>query len=149
MTAWTALLLLAAATATPVANAQAQIVNSGSTNTRGYALTVSRSGAVLVDAQDGTGARSAAVEPDLANRFFAALEGSEPLDALTPGRCMKSASFGYAVRVRYSGAVTPDLTCPADDRVKTLATLAFEIASSVHVSNFAMRRRLIPAPQSS
>jgi hypothetical protein len=158
MTNWIALLAFAAsATATPGSGqSQADILNSGSTNTRGYVLHVGRSGSILVDAQDGAGFHSASTSPDLAGRFFEALAAAQPFSDLPLGRCMKSASFGYSVRIRYAGETTPDLTCAISAEEKALASLASEIARDAHVSDFSLRRRPIaplrtpfPTPQPS
>jgi hypothetical protein len=158
MTNWIALLAFAAsATATPgIGQTQADIVNSGSTNSRGYVLHVERSGSILVDAQDGAGPHSASTSPDLAGRLFDALAAAQPFSELPLGRCMKSASFGYSVRIRYDGETTPDLTCAISEEEKTLASLATEIARDARVSNFVLRRRPIaplrtpfPTPQAS
>jgi hypothetical protein len=158
MTNWIALLAFAvSATATPSAGqSQADIVNSGSTNTRGYVLHVTRSGSVLVDAQDGAGFHSASTSPDLAASLFEALAAAQPFSELPLGRCMKSASFGYSVRIRYDGASTPDLTCAIGPEEKTLASLVSEITRDAHLSDFTLRRRPIgplrtpfPTPQPS
>jgi hypothetical protein len=149
MTKWIALMAFVASAASPPPDVQGQadIVNSGSTNTRGYAVQVGRSGSALVDAQDGKGPRSASLPPDLVNRFFAALDAAEPFAALPLARCMKSASFGYSVRVRYNGASTPDLTCAVGDLEKTLASLTSQIARAAGVTNVMLRRPIIAPPQ--
>jgi hypothetical protein len=149
MTKWIALMAFVASAASPPANLrdQADIFNSGSTNTRGYAVHLGRSGSALVDAQDGRGLRSASLPPDLVNRFFAALDAAVPFAALPLGRCMKSASFGYSVRVRYDGASTPDLACAVGDLEKTLASLTSQIARAAGVSNAMLRRPIILPPQ--
>jgi hypothetical protein len=138
-----ATLMLAAATALPSTAivAGADIVNSGSTNTVGYMIHVNRSGSVVVDLQNGGPPRKTTVPPELAGRFFAALEAAEPLGSAPIGKCMKSASFGYSLRVRYGGEITPDLTCPASDPERTLASLTSEIERAANVANTIGRRR--------
>ena len=145
MTNWIALLAFAtSATATPVTGqSQADIVNSGSTNTRGYVLHVERSGSMFVDAQDGVGFHSASTSPDLAGRLFEALAAAQPFSELPLGRCMKSASFGYSVRIHYDGATTPDLTCAFGPVERNLASLVSEITRDANVSNSNLRRRPI------
>jgi len=143
---WLALpLLAAAAMAANQGSDAATIVNSGSTNTRGYTIEVSRSGTATVDARDGHAARQASVEPELANRLFGALDAAKPLDTLASRHCMKSVSFGYSIRISYGGVSSPDLTCAGDDRSKQLAALAAEVAQAVGVSDHAPRRP-VPAP---
>jgi hypothetical protein len=144
--AWLALpLLAAAAMAADQGSDVATIVNSGSTNTRGYMIQVSRAGTATVDAHDGDATRQANVEPELASRLFGALDAAKPLDALASRHCMKSVSFGYSIRIRYGGVSSPDLTCAGDDRSQQLAALASEVAQAVGLSDHAPRRP-VPAP---
>ena len=142
MMSWFFILMFAAATALPLSpvDANADIVNSGSTNTSGYVIHVSRSGAVIVELQSGGPARKATVASALAGRFFAALDAAEPLAAAQAGGCMKSASFGYSIKVNYGGESTPDLTCPVGDQEHALASLSSEIARAANVSNTTPRR---------
>jgi hypothetical protein len=132
------------------ASSQAEIVNSGSTNTSGYVVRVSRSGSAAVQLQGQSGERDATVPAELAARFFAAIDAAEPLSAMPVARCMKSASFGYVLRVRYKGATTPDLTCPANDAVRELATLSAQIAHAAGVPSIVFRRSIqvpqVPSP---
>lgn len=129
-----AFLLLAAVT--PL---DADIVNSGSTNTRGYVLHVSRAGDVVVEEEGGTNARKVRIPQVLARRFFAALNADGPLGTMPSRNCPKSKSFGYSVRIKYAGASSPDLTCPASAPASELAALAGEIASAAKVSDRARR----------
>jgi hypothetical protein len=140
---WIAFLMLAAATAS-TGGSGAEIVNSGSTNMRGYLIEVSRSGRIVVDAPDGTGPRDASVPGDLADRFFAALDAAKPLGALPRRHCAKSVSFGYSIHIRYDGASSPDLTCPLGAQEESLASLTSEIARAAEISN--QPRRLVPEP---
>ena len=144
------LLTLAAATAAPSAPpaSQAEIVNSGSTNTLGYVLPVARSGALVVEMQGGAPPRNATIARAVADRFFAALAAAEPIAPLPTAHCMHSASFGYTLRIKYRGATTPDLTCPEGDREKELAALALEIAGDALAPNASLRKHPSPPPQS-
>jgi hypothetical protein len=144
------LLMLAAATASPSATpgTQAEIINSGSTNTLGYVLHVARSGALVVEMQGGAPPRNATIARAVADRFFAALAAAEPIASLATAHCMHSASFGYTLRIKYRGATTPDLTCPDGDREKELAALALEIAGDALAPNASLRKHPSPPPQS-
>ena len=140
MVIWIAFLMLAASASFD----NADIVNSGSTNTRGYVLHLNRSGPIVVDWQDGTKPNAVHVAPALVERFFAALDASMPLAALPSGNCPKSKSFGYSLQVRYGDANSPDLTCPVGSNANALASVASEIARAAQVSERA--RRPAPAP---
>jgi hypothetical protein len=137
-------------TATPAqgpspGDGRAVIVDSGSTNTRGYTIAVDRAGFAVVNPENGTPPHRVMLAPNLVARFFAALDGAAPLAALPAAPCGKSKSFGYSIVVRYNGATTPDLTCPAGDTDATLASLAAAIASSANMPNAAPRHPF-PAP---
>ena len=111
------LLMAREAEAEPAANAV--IVQSGSTNRAGFHIAIDAAGnAEFVP----TGRRSS--EPDksaeplhkkipgeLARRFHADLDIAKPFAALPSVRCMKSASFGFTLRVEFKGETTPDLSC--------------------------------------
>ena len=137
---WIALLALVAAGAADAGGSSAEIVNSGSTNTRGYVIEVRRSGALVVDAEDGAGPRDMAVAPDLVARFFATLDAAKPLGSLPLGNCPKSKSFGYSIAIRYRGTTSPDLTCPVGAEEQELASLAAEIARRAQLSDRTRRR---------
>jgi hypothetical protein len=118
---------------------QASIVNSGSTNTRGYIVQLSRSGTVRVDAQDGRGLRTVDVNPDLIKKFFAILDSSAPLAKLPQTSCARSKSFGYSINVSYAGAQTPDLRCPVNQQESDLASISAQIVTAAHLSDRAPR----------
>ena len=141
---WIAFLVLAAASVPDAGESSADIVNSGSTNTRGYVLHLSRSGPAIVGAQDGSAPRDAGVAPDLLNRFFESLDAAKPLDSLPAGNCPKSRSFGYSIHIRYDGANSPDLTCPVGSEEKELAALAAQIARAAQLSDQAPRQAPYP-----
>ena len=116
----------------------AVIVNSGSTNTAGFRIEVSRSGEavytpVLRRAGQLTEAlakpRSRPIPSALAKRFYADLDGQKSLSAPTNPGCMKSASFGTTLIVEYRGEKTPDLSCGdhGSDALKALIQSAGEI----------------------
>jgi hypothetical protein len=144
------LLMLAVSTTAPVKGLEtaAEIINSGSTNTRGYILYLKRWGPVAIDAEDGTALRNVTVAPDLLERFFQSLNNSKPLDLLPSAHCPKSKSFGYSIQIKYDGATSPDLTCAVGDKESQLAALCAEIARQAHVSNTTRRNPVDTAPQS-
>lgn len=115
-----ATLLSAIAIASLVAAAprdSAVIVNSGSTNTIGYSITVWSDGAASLTTQNRDGsatgpAKSFTVPAATAARFFADLATAKNSNAVTVP-CMKSASFGSSMHVKWQGWVSPDLECPA------------------------------------
>ncbi|HTV74824.1 MAG TPA: hypothetical protein VME66_14095 [Candidatus Acidoferrales bacterium] len=101
----------------PISPEAAVIVNSGSTNTAGFSIVVSRSGDVTVLA--GSTTSHAVLSPVTTRTFFHDLSGALPLGSLEVARCMKSASFGTTTRVLWQGQSTPDLSCPATSATGT------------------------------
>jgi hypothetical protein len=94
----------------------AVIVNSGSTNTIGYTITVSSDGHASLTTQkrDGTAmgsAKSFTLASGTAARFFADLVAAKNSTMVTVP-CMKSASFGSTTHVKWQGWTSPDLECP-------------------------------------
>src|SRR5271166_6426850 len=95
----------------PVPHDAAVILDSGSTNAPGYRVVVQRAGTVRSTVHAGA-AQTAAL--------FAALSAGMPLSHLQSGHCMKSASFGTSMFVYWNHQRSPDLTCPADARSKSV-----------------------------
>jgi len=98
----------------------AVIVDSGSTNSAGFQVEVSRSsGAVYTPkprratqlSEELAKPRKRQVPAPLIKRFFADLEAAGSLPSLPRRGCMKSASFGTTLTVEYRGQQTPDLRC--------------------------------------
>ena len=118
--------------AVPVAEGQAVIVNSGSTNVGGYVVRVWADGTVAVD--QGVPLRKT-IPKQLVAHFFADLRAAGKLDALPTTACMKSASFGSALHVGYRGRFSPDLSCPSDsESARALAIDAHAIVEAAGVS---------------
>ena len=115
-----ATLLCALAIASLVAAAprdSAVIVNSGSTNTVGYSITVWSDGQASLTTQNRDGSATGPAKPftvsaATAARFFNDLAAAKSSNAATVP-CMKSASFGSSMHVKWQGWVSPDLECPA------------------------------------
>jgi len=94
----------------------AVIVNSGSTNTVGYAITIWSDGkaSLTTHNRDGSAtgpAKAFSVAPATAARFFADLAAAKNANAVTVP-CMKSASFGSSTHIKWQGWDSPDLECP-------------------------------------
>jgi hypothetical protein len=108
-----ALMIAACVAASPPQSAV--IVNSGSTNTLGYTITVSSDGkgSVTMQARGGTAGapKSFAVSAAAAAKFFDDLAAARKSNEATVP-CMKSASFGTTVRITWQGWTSPDLSCP-------------------------------------
>ena len=85
------------------------IVNSGSTNTPGFQITVAKSGAAHYASR--AGAVDKTVPQALAQRLYADVEAAGPLGSLPPRHCLKSASFGTRLTVQSGDQESPDLSC--------------------------------------
>jgi hypothetical protein len=113
-----------------------RIVNSGSTNTLGFTLTLAQNGTATLE-QNGTTEQKQLSEAMVAN-LFATLRASGPLDALPETRCMKSASFGTTTRIVFGGEVSPDISCPSPN------TLVRELAKKATAVLDAAGARVVP-----
>ncbi|HEY9084362.1 MAG TPA: hypothetical protein VIN40_00260 [Candidatus Tyrphobacter sp.] len=116
----------------------ALIVNSGSTNTLGWSIAFRSNGRGIV------GGRTFSVSPPVASRFFADVAAARAAHALG-GHCMKSASFGTRLNVRWHGWLSPDLSCPSG--APTLGSLGEDVArivAAANVPNLMPRRIRIP-----
>jgi len=121
----------------------ALIRNSGSTNTLPYTISVKPDGSAVVTL--GSSAPEDRRLPlDQTEALFAELRAAMPLDALTHGHCMRSASFGTTTTVTFGGAATPDLGCAPDPAAHDLAGTVAKIVSELRLS--LMRIHAPPAP---
>lgn len=93
---------------------RATIVNSGSTNTRGYTIAVASDGSGSLTSQ-GT-VKAFRVPMATVQRFFTDLAAARKAKIETVA-CVKSASFGSTIRVTWQGWTSPDLACPPKDAV--------------------------------
>lgn len=123
----------------------AVIVNSGSTNTSGYAIQVSSEGKASVTIQNRGTASSTpkpfTVSTEITTRFFSDLAAARKANAVTVP-CMKSASFGTSEHVKWQGWVSPDLTCPPKDYVgEALVKVVDEIRQAAGVSTNPLIQR--------
>jgi hypothetical protein len=102
----------------PVPHGAAVILDTGSTNTLGYRIVVQRNGAV--EYIIGGVRNTARADAGQTEKLFKALMAGMPLSQLNIARCMKSASFGTAMFVYWNHQRSPDMTCPADDRTRSV-----------------------------
>jgi hypothetical protein len=116
---------------------RASIVNSGSTNSEGYSLTVAADGSAIIVQGDSTLRKQIAAAP--VTRLFADLRAAGSLDALLASPCMKSISFGTTTRVLYLGKSSPDLSCPTSD--PALKALALDVTSVIDAAGI---RTILP-----
>jgi len=116
----------------PVPAGAAVILDSGSTNTSGYRIVVTRSGHAeyVVGSTRATGE----IPASAAARFFTDLSHAMPLSALPVERCMKSASFGTSLYLWWHGSRSPDVSCPGDPQESGLASDAASIAAKLGIS---------------
>jgi hypothetical protein len=120
------------------ASDMAVITDSGSTNTAGFRIEVSRSGEAVYAAtarrrgqlsEEQTKPRSHQIPGNLVKQFFADLDDAKSLSTLPGGGCMKSASFGTTLTVEYHDQKSPDLRCGdhGNSRLKALIQSTDEI----------------------
>jgi hypothetical protein len=109
----------------------AVIVNSGSTNTAGFRISVNPSG----DAEYTVTPRRSGPKPEepapvhqhlsdaLAKRLFSDLAAAQPFISLPQPHCAKSASFGTRLTIEFGDSETPDLSCGDGDNAKLRALI--------------------------
>ncbi|MBV9263370.1 MAG: hypothetical protein JO324_03540 [Candidatus Eremiobacteraeota bacterium] len=129
--------------ATP--QATAVIVNSGSTNSHGYKITLAADGAgtAALANRDGSVAgpvKSFRIAPQAAATFFADLDAARKSKTPAVG-CMKSASFGSFTHVTWDGWQSPDLDCPpADGSIGALIKDVERIREASGIPAFPLRQ---------
>ena len=123
----------------------AVIENTGSTNTRGYRITVSAAGAadwIATERRGGvvTGkAQQATLSAPLAKRLFHDLDAARPLAGLKVNHGVRSASFGTQTFVTYKNQRTPDLTFGGDAHATALKADVGAITQALHITNAPRR----------
>ncbi len=137
---------------TPFVHQQARIVNTGSTNTRGYAIMLEQTDlhGVGFEVRDlDTGADEEKFDSKLGhklllinNKFFHDLAAAMPLTSLPVHHGMRSASFGTRTTVTYKGQTSPDLTFASDPKSALLKADIDAITGILHVGN-APRRPIV------
>lgn len=122
----------------------ATIVDSGSTNSYGYSISVSSNGKAAATLQEKGGAaagkpKAFTVPSSTAARFFADLAAARRGDAQSVP-CIKSASFGTTVHITWQGWVSPDLSCPPKDSLgAALVKDVDEIRQAAGISAMPLR----------
>jgi len=122
---------------------EALIEHTGSTNTSGFNVYLSPDGTAryfisahrLQAGEKRPELSNDNINASLAKRFFADLKSAMPLSQFPAARCMKSASFGYEMRVRYQGQDSPDLACASSDkRLQALTADAKKIGEALRAA---------------
>jgi len=125
----------------------ANIINTGSTNTKGYELRVSSNGSLIrvYTTDDGPAGINVAAgfvvvkQPPIAakdtRKFFRDLNAAMPLTSLPVRHGMRSASFGTETYVTYKGQTSPDLTFASDPRTAALKADIDAITKTLHLGN--------------
>lgn len=128
----------------PVSTGAAVIMLTGSTNTSGYRIVVTRGGSA--EYIDVAGRSRTAISSQLAEKLFADLHAAAPLGELPARACMKSASFGTSLFVYWNHERSPDLSCSGDKRGALLANDASAVATALKVrtSGGGVLRPLMP-----
>lgn len=118
---------------TPNQEQPAVIVNSGSTNTCKYRISVLPSGKATYTVCNKKGAGE--IKVNTATKFFNDISAAKPLSKLPYKPCVKSVSFGTSTQVRYQGQESPDVSCPSNDlRVTNLYDDAKSIQQELNFS---------------
>ncbi len=141
-----------AATATPSATIRAPLPadtasvprdaavvrNSGSTNTVGYIIVLSRDGRAVIT-QEGRTTAAMLAAPQT-KWLFAKLREAETLTALPVGHCMRSVSFGSSTTISYGGATSPDLGCAVSPLERELARTVGVLVRQLNIATFPAHR---------
>ncbi len=114
----------------------AVIENTGSTNTKGYKITVYSGGGARMDG------KNLGLPMAMNTKFFQDLAAAMPLSALPARHGMRSASFGTRTFITYKGQQTPDLTFGGDAKAAALKADIDAITRQIGVSN-APRRPVV------
>ena len=135
----------------------AVIENTGSTNTLGYKITVTLTGATarMTSAENSGNTRDLKLNTivasneaplrDQTQKLFADLNTAMPLTSLPVRHGMRSASFGTQTFITYKGQKSPDLTFAADPRTVALKADIDTITKMLHVGNAPKRPIVIHA----
>lgn len=109
----------------------AAIVDSGSTNTRGFTVEVWSSGRAQISSANRR--RRGRINTELAGKLFADLKAAR--SAKAQGQlCMKSASFGTRRIALWHGWTSPNLQCPVEGPAAALKADVDAIATQLKIS---------------
>jgi hypothetical protein len=108
---WVSIVFLCVTLAAAMQHDSATIVNSGSTNTAGYTITLWSDGTATVQVR-GAQAKPFTIPAKTASRFFTDVKAASGDGGGQLQHCMKSASFGTSTIVQWHGWTSPDFQCP-------------------------------------
>jgi len=111
----------------------AVIENTGSTNTKGYHITISSTGGATMDG------KALGLPMAMNTQLFHDLAAAMPLSSLPARHGMRSASFGTRTFITYKGQQSPDLTFGGDARASALKADIDAITRELGVSNSPRR----------
>jgi len=120
----------------PVPKGGAVILNTGSTNTLGYRISVGQDGSANY-VQPGGAVKSGQLPAAVAKNFWSDVRAAMPLSKLHRQMCMKSVSFGVSIYVWWHGERSGDVSCGG-----SLASDAEAVANALGIKT--MQGRLIP-----
>jgi len=108
------------------------IVNSGSTNAGGFQIVIEKSGnaeytqrprRIAPDKEETPKTVRKAVPESLTKALYDDVSAAHPLASLPSSGCMKSASFGTRLTVRFGEDESPDLSCGDGGNAKMRALI--------------------------
>ena len=142
---WLLVLVLVSAAAVSAATSDdgAVITNSGSTNTRGYAIKVWSNGNAQITMKGSAATREFRIDDDLATRLFTDVKAARSNPG-TAGHCMKSASFGTTTGITWHDYSSYDLQCPP--LTSEVAALAQDVKLVETAANIDTRLQRFPVP---
>ena len=118
-----------------------EIINSGSSNTAGYVVTVQRTGLVTwtvnsrLRPTSSPKPSSTQLSASRTTSIFQAVEQALPLTQYKPVFCVKSVSFGTTLHLRYHEQQSPDLSCPMkEQQLLVLSKYVRELIAELHVN---------------
>ncbi|MHC5724123.1 MAG: hypothetical protein ACYT04_37020 [Nostoc sp.] len=135
------------------------IIDSGSTNTCPFTISVLPLGKVTYTICNSKGA--GAIKVKTAMKFFHDILAAKPLSKLSvlPVKlsvlpvydlCVKPASFGTSIEVKYQGQTSPDISCPGhNSKAINLESDVYSIENELNLSTTRIPpliTPLIPAP---
>lgn len=131
------------------------IENTGSTNTKGYSITVGSSGnasyRVVSGREDAPVSlprpRMQVLPKEVTTRLFADLVAAGPMASLPVRHAMRSVSFGTETYVTYKGQRSPDLSFPSSPLGQAVRDDVMTITRALRASNemrFPLNRPALP-----
>ncbi|MDQ6929940.1 MAG: hypothetical protein M3126_04660 [Candidatus Eremiobacteraeota bacterium] len=118
----------------------ATILNSGSTNTGGYTVRVYAGGKAEITMTRAGSIRRGAVSRRMASDLFGAIHAAQSSTRQFESACMKSASFGTTMRVKYGTWISNDLSCPVSGAMTALKQKAMAVLTALRVEPAAIGR---------